>query len=97
MWQLLEEVDQLLAARWVAQLALRHRPRPDDACARDPESLAHLLQCPLTAIIENEAELQHTSLAQCQRVKDVLDFNVSVGASFILSTLPSARDRAVKP
>src|SRR5438105_5868100 len=76
---LLEIVLELLAARWMTQLAQRLRLDLPDALSGDTEALAHLLQRPLVAVDEAEAELQHPALARGQRVEDVLHLGAQHG------------------
>src|SRR5438270_8081567 len=77
---LLEIVLELLAARWMTQLAQRLGLDLPDALSRDTEALAHLFERPLVSVDEAEAKLQHPALARGQRVEDVLHLGAQHGA-----------------
>jgi hypothetical protein len=63
----------------VTQLAHRLGLNLTNAFASDTESLADLLQGPLTAVDETEAVLQNTTFARCQRVEEALDVGAQYG------------------
>src|SRR5215213_1870156 len=69
---LLEVVLELAAAGGVAELAERLGLDLADPFAGDVELLADFLEGPRAPVLEAEAQLEHPSLAACQRVQNAL-------------------------
>ena len=72
-FSLFEVVLELAAPRGVTQLAQRFRLDLPDALASDVELAAHFFERPGAAVLETEAQLQHTSLASGESFEDRLD------------------------
>src|SRR5215212_5795714 len=69
---LFEVILELAAAGGVAELAERLGLDLADPFAGDVELLADFLEGPRAPVLEAEAQLEHPSLAACQRVQNAL-------------------------